>query len=162
MTPKTRKLDLAEIMSLQEQEDEAWQEQLKAIARGEILGFVAEIVPEEVPGYGMLPDREFKMRLLDRTHALFNAIKHRLTTASEAAEGEWNQWVTAKRKDALVRVWRLVGEDQRPVELPEAFKQKLLTTQVRSGRNMPAEERKTVGERRTVGRTGMRQQANVG
>ena len=34
MTPRTRKLDLAEIMSLQEQEDEAWQEQLKAIARG--------------------------------------------------------------------------------------------------------------------------------
>jgi hypothetical protein len=154
MAPRTHKLDLSDVIKFQQQEDESWQEQLKDVARGRTPGFVVEIVPEEVPGYGILPEREFKMKLLERTHALWNAIKHRLQAAAEEVEGEheWGEWIMARRKDALVRVYRVVDEGGELRPMPEAFVQKILSTQVRTARSSPSNPGRVEGERKLVER----------
>jgi hypothetical protein len=154
MAPRTHRLDLTEVQKIQEQEDESWQEQLRGVARGETPGFVIEIVPEEVPGYGILPEREFKLKILERTHALWNAVKNRLQQAAEAVEGEheWNEWIQARRKDSLVRVYRVVVEGGELKPLPEAFVKKLLSIQIRTARSTPNNPGKVEGERKLVER----------
>jgi hypothetical protein len=158
VTPRTNRFSLEDIIRLQEQENEAWQEQLKGIARGDVLGFSAEIVPEEVPGYGVLPEREFKIKHLDRVHALFNAIKHVLAKAAQAVADEegreysWDEWVTVKRRDAMVRVYRTV-ENGKPRPMPQVFVDTILSTQSRTARSLPKREGTGARERRLVGRT---------
>lgn len=169
MTPRMRTLTLDEVARIQKEEKESWQEQLKDVARGKTAGFVIEVVAEEIPGYGVLPEQEFKKRLLNETHRLWNAVKHRLVEAAEAAgDGEkWGEWVMVRRRDALVRVYRVLGEGDRPKEMPKAFVDKILSAQVRTARSTPRElDRVTTGRdlvERRPGRHGggRKQQAEV-
>ena len=137
MTPRMRTLTWDEVARIQKEEKESWQEQLKDVARGKTAGFVIEIAAEEIPGFGILPEREFKIKLLNETHRIWNAVKSRLVEAAEAAgdKEKWGEWIMVRRKDALVRVWRVMDADNTPREMPQAFVDHIVAAQVRTARS---------------------------
>jgi hypothetical protein len=116
MRRRRRKVDVDEVLRLQEGADLGWRSHLAEVAQGRIGGFLVTLEDAEIPGYGILPECEMATRRADRYRRVESEIVGAVNAAAvQGGSPDGARWI-ASRVDAQGMWIVRTGEP-----MPEAF-----------------------------------------